>query len=194
MRKGEVLSLDWSSVDLDHRVIHLERDKASGENAGRDVLLSDAACEVLRGLPRLARGGFVFFGKRRQGHLVDLEYFWEQALERAKLRHIRIHDLRHSYAASHVASGTSLHVIGKLLGHRDPKTSARYAHLSREAAMEAVDRVAGRLGDDRQGQAKAQGQARAQARAQVQEAKVTARYDELPASGTPRARSRPGRR
>ena len=103
-------------------------------------------CEVLRGLPRLARGGYVFFGKRRDGHLVDLEYFWEQALERAKLRHIRIHDLRHSYAASHVASGTSLHVIGKLLGHRDPKTSARYAHLSREAAMEAVDRVAGTFG------------------------------------------------
>ena len=69
-----------------------------------------------------------------------------QALARAKLRHVRIHDLRHSYAASHVAAGTSLHVIGKLLGHRDPKTSARYAHLSREAAMEAVDRVAGTFG------------------------------------------------
>ena len=143
MRKSEVLELNWSALDLEHRVIHLERDKASGENVGRDVLLSDAACDVLRSLPRLARGGFVFFGKRRGGHLYDLNDFWAQALQRAKLRHIRIHDLRHSYAASHVAAGTSLHVIGRLLGHRDPKTSARYAHLSREAAMEAVDRVAG---------------------------------------------------
>ena len=145
MRKGEALSLDWSHVDLDHRVIRLARDKASGENAGRDVLLSAAACEVLRGLPRLARGGFVFFRARRRGHLVDLEYFWKQALGRAKLRHVRIHDLRHSFAAAHVAGGTSLHVIGRLLGHRDPKTSARYAHLSREAAQAAVDRVAGAL-------------------------------------------------
>jgi integrase len=141
MRKGEALGLDWSHVDLDNRVIHLERDKASGEDAGRDVLLSEAACEVLHGLPRLARGGFVFFASRRQGHLVDLEYFWRQALGRAKLRHVRIHVLRHSFAAAHVAGGTSLHVIGKLLGHRDPKTSARYAHLSPEAERAAVDRV-----------------------------------------------------
>lgn len=140
-RKGEVLSLDWSMVDLDHRIIRLPRDKAS--DTGRDVLLSDMACDVLRSLPRLARGGFVFFGRRRDGHLTYLDDFWAEALQRAKLRRVRIHDLRHSYAASHVAAGTSLHVIGKLLGHRDPKTSARYAHLSREAAMEAVDRVAG---------------------------------------------------
>ena len=73
-----------ANVDLDHRVIHLERDKASGENVGRDVLLSDAAVEVLRSLPRLARGGCVFFGRRREGHLIDLEYFWEQALKRAQ--------------------------------------------------------------------------------------------------------------
>jgi integrase len=145
MRKGEVLSLDWSHVDLDNRVIHLERDKASGENAGRHVLLSADACDLLHSLPRLARGGFVFFASRRQGHLVDLEYFWTQALDRAKLRHVRIHDLRHSFAAAHVAGGTSLHVIGKLLGHRDPKTSARYAHLSPEAEREAVDRVAATL-------------------------------------------------
>ena len=142
MRKGEVLSLDWSNVDVDHRVIHLPRDKASGENVGRDVLLSEAACDVLRSLPRLARGGYVFFGRRRDGHIVDLEHNWEQALDRAKLRHVRIHDLRHSYAATHVAAGTDLFVIGKLLGHRDPKTSARYAHLAKEVAQSAVDRAA----------------------------------------------------
>jgi integrase len=145
MRKGEVLSLDWSNVDLDHRVIHLQRDKASGENVGRDVVLSETACEVLRSLPRLARGGYMFFGRRRAGHLIDLERFWEQALAAAKLRHVRIHDLRHSYAAMHVAAGTDLFVIGKLLGHRDPKTSARYAHLAKEVAQSAVDRAAGML-------------------------------------------------
>src|SRR5439155_24783096 len=57
MRKGEVLSLDWSAVDLDNKVIHLETDKASGENVGRDVFLSDMAVDILRSLPLLARGG-----------------------------------------------------------------------------------------------------------------------------------------
>jgi integrase len=142
MRKGEVLSLDWSTVDLDHRVIHLARDKASGENVGRDVLLSDAAVEILRALPRLARGEWVFPGGRRDGHLVDLEYFWAQALAAAKLRRIRVHDLRHSYASTAVGSGASLSVVGKLLGHRSSRSVERYSHLSTEAAREALDRVA----------------------------------------------------
>ncbi len=53
MRKGEALALEWSHVDLDHRVIHLPIDKAS--ETGRTVLLTDAAVDVLRLLPRMAR-------------------------------------------------------------------------------------------------------------------------------------------
>ena len=145
MRKSEALTLDWQNVDLDHAVIHLASDKASGENVGRDVLLSDAAVDLLRSLPRLARGGWVFPGGTRNGHLVDLEFFWSQALQRAKLRRVRIHDLRHSYASTAITNGTSIYVVGKLLGHRSSRTSERYAHLSREAHREAVDRAAAAL-------------------------------------------------
>jgi len=142
MRKGEVLNLNWSTVDLDHRVIHLERDKASGENTGRDVLLSDAAVAILKSLPRLVRGGWVFPGGRRDGHLVDLEYFWNQALAKAKLRRIRLHDLRHSFASAAIGSGVALYTVGKLLGHKSSRTTERYAHLSAEAQREALDRAA----------------------------------------------------
>jgi integrase len=145
MRKGEVLTLDWSRVDLDHRVLHLDRDKASGENVGRDVLLSHAAVEILRSLPRLARGGWVFPGGRREGHLKDLERFWPLALERAGLRRIRIHDLRHSYASTAIANGTSIYTTGRLLGHKSSRTTERYAHLSAEAQREAVERAAASL-------------------------------------------------
>jgi integrase len=141
MRKGEVLSLDWSHVDLAPHHPSGAR-QGSGENVGRDVLLSDAAVDILRFLPRLARGGFVFPGGRREGHLKDLEFFWEQALERAKLRRVRIHDLRHSYASAAISDGVSLYTVGKLLGHKSSKTTERYAHLSREAQREAVERAA----------------------------------------------------
>ena len=143
LRRGEVLTLDWSWIDLDQRTIRLPRDKAS--DVGRTVLLSDTACEILRGLPRLAHGGYVFFGKRSQKPLADLRDFWTLALERAKLRHIRVHDLRHSFASAAIGSGVSLHVVGKLLGHRDGKATARYAHISRSTEQEAVARVAGVL-------------------------------------------------
>lgn len=141
-RKSEVLTLRWTDVDLDHRVLHLEHDKASGAERGRDVILSDAAVDVLRSLPRLARGGHVFFGRRRQGHLVDLEYFWAQGLKRAKLKRIRIHDLRHSHASLLIANGTSLYVAGKLLGHRSSRTTERYSHLAQETLRAEIDKAA----------------------------------------------------
>jgi integrase len=142
MRKGELLTLDWSSVDLENRVIHLERDKASGENKGRDVLLSDTAVEIFRSLPKLARGGWCFPGGRRDGHLIDLEYFFEAAIAKAKVKRVRIHDLRHSFASAAIGSGVELYTLGKLLGHRSSRTTERYAHLSAQAQRAALDRAA----------------------------------------------------
>jgi len=144
LRKMEVLSLEWSMIDLEHAVIHLPRHKGSDE--GRDVLLSDGAVEVLKSIPRLARGGWVFFGRSRTGHLWDVNLdLWRRALKRAGLRYVRIHDLRHSFASAAIGSGTSLFVTGKLLGHRQSRTTERYAHLAREAEREAVHRVANLL-------------------------------------------------
>lgn len=145
MRKGEVLGLEWSRVDLEHRVIHLAADKASGENVGRDVLLSDKAVEVLRSLPRIARGRWVFFGRHRDAPLVQLAYSWKEALKRAGIKRIRIHDLRHSFASAAIGRGTSLFTTGRLLGHRSGRSTERYSHLSAEAAREALDRVADAL-------------------------------------------------
>jgi integrase len=144
-RKSEILSLTWPNVDLDHRALRLEQDKASGENRGRDVLLSKSACDILRRLPRLAKGGRVFFGRSNGGAVTDLRYPWEQALERAGLRKIRLHDLRHSFASLAIGKGVSLFATGKLLGHRDAKSTQRYAHLSEEAARQAANKVAAAL-------------------------------------------------
>jgi integrase len=146
MRKGEVLSLQWQHVDLAHRTIHLPRDKANDH--GRDVLLSDTAVDVVLSLPRLAYSDHIFFAHRRNGtgHLVEIRHHWRRALKRAGLRHVRPHDLRHSFASTAIASGISLYVTGKLLGHKRARTSERYSHLSQEAQREAVDKVAAVLG------------------------------------------------
>ncbi len=52
-----------------------------------------------------------------------------------------MHDLRHSYASFLVSSGLSLPVIGALLGHAQPRTTARYAHLFDDPLREATERV-----------------------------------------------------
>jgi site-specific recombinase XerD len=55
----------------------------------------------------------------------------------------RVHDLRHTFASHLVSSGQSLHIVGKLLGHTQEKTTARYAHLAGGALREAVEQFAG---------------------------------------------------
>ena len=53
---------------------------------------------------------------------------------------IRIHDLRHTFASHLVSSGESLHIVGKLLGHTLPQTTARYAHIADGALRDAANR------------------------------------------------------
>ena len=143
-RKGEVLALERDWVDLDHRIIRLPRHKGSDE--GRDVLLSDTAVAILKSVPVIHGAKYVFFGRNRGEHLKDIKMQFREALKRAGLRRIRPHDLRHSYASTAIAQGTSLYVVGQLLGHRDLKSTARYSHLSAEAARAASDKVADALG------------------------------------------------
>ena len=59
---------------------------------------------------------------------------------------MRIHDLRHSYASRALALGESLTMIGKLLGHTQVQTTARYAHLARDSIQNAAARITGSIG------------------------------------------------
>ena len=74
--------------------------------------------------------------------LTDLQRPWRRIRARAGLEDVRIHDLRHSFASAAVANGESLPMIGKLLGHKSVKTTARYAHLADEPVQAAAGRVA----------------------------------------------------
>ena len=60
---------------------------------------------------------------------------------------IRIHDLRHSFASDAAMSGVPLAVIGKVLGHKSPRITARYAHVSNEVVADALERTSARILD-----------------------------------------------
>ena len=68
--------------------------------------------------------------------------------KRAGLEDVRIHDLRHSFASRALALGESLTMIGKLLGHRQVQTTARYAHLAGESVKISAARVAESIAAD----------------------------------------------
>jgi integrase len=86
---------------------------------------------VLQDLPKLDGNPFVICGGRNGRHLVNLEKPWRAIRAKAGLDDVRLHDLRHSYASVAAGSGLSLPIIGKLLGHTQPQTTARYA-ISRQ--------------------------------------------------------------
>lgn len=143
-RRGEVLSLRWQRdsngagyVDFDQKCLHLLDSKTDEKR----VPLGAPALELLANLPRIEGNPFVFPGNAG-GHFVGLPKIWNEIRRRAGLDNVRLHDLRHSYASTAVASGDSLYLVGKVLGHRQASTTQRYAHLSDDPLRDVADRTA----------------------------------------------------
>ncbi|MDE0060158.1 MAG: site-specific integrase [Defluviicoccus sp.] len=136
-RKGEILTLRWDDVDLTARELRL-RDAKAGP---RMVPLTPPARRVLAAIPRADGNPWVIRGRKPGSHMTDLSYHWAQVAARAGLDGVRIHDIRHSFASRALALGESLTMIGRLLGHARAGTTARYAHLQRDAEKAAARRV-----------------------------------------------------
>lgn len=80
-------------------------------------------------------------GREAGAHLYGLQNVWERVRSRAALPDVRIHDLRHTFASAAVAAGQGLPMIGKLLGHTQVQTTARYAHLAADPVKAAAEQV-----------------------------------------------------
>ena len=84
-------------------------------------------------------------GDRVGSHFIGIQKPWQRVRAVAGLPDLRIHDLRHAFASVAVASGDSLFIAGKILGHRQASTTERYAHLAPDPAKAVADRTAERL-------------------------------------------------
>ena len=136
-RLGEILTLRWDDVDRKTGELRL-RDAKTG---ARMVPLTPTAAAVMAEIVRVPRSPWVFAGATPDRHLSQLTSYWHRVRERADLEDVRIHDLRHSFASRALALGESLSMIGRLLGHTDVGSTARYAHLARDAEKVAAATV-----------------------------------------------------
>ena len=143
-RKNEILTLRWEDVALDESELRLP----DAKTGARVVSLSLSATKLLSGLPREPGNPWVIPGRKPGTHMSDLNDAWKVIRAQAGLNDVRIHDLRHSYASRALALGESLPMIGKLLGHTQVETTARYAHLARDSVQEAAARIADSIGTD----------------------------------------------
>lgn len=140
-RLNEILSLRWEDVDYGRAMLRLP-DSKSGQ---KTIYLSPPALEVLANVPRIEGNRHVIVGHKPGASMVNLQKPWRGIRARAGLGDVRLHDLRHSFASVAAASGLSLPMIGKLLGHSQVTTTSRYAHLAADPVRQANDRVGGTI-------------------------------------------------
>jgi len=111
----------------------------------RAVPLNDSAIGVLMQLDTEDRFEHVFINRKTGQPYTTIQKVWDRLRHAADLDHIRIHDLRHSYASFLVNSGRTLYEVQQILGHSNPKETQRYSHLStatlQEAASSAADMI-----------------------------------------------------
>jgi integrase len=145
-RKGEVLACAWADVDLTSGTWSKPASSTKQKEA-HEVPLSAPARQLLSEIREQQAGKrhvlptYVFPSIGKSGHVVDIHKSWRQLTKAAKIDGLRIHDLRHSYASQLVSGGASLPLIGALLGHANPSTTARYAHMFSDPLREATERV-----------------------------------------------------
>ena len=157
-RRGEILALRWEEVDLDRGCLRLKDSKTGA----KVIRLAAAALSLLATLPRSSQ--WVLPAAKGSGHYVGLPKHWDAvraranaiALTRAEREgrslkgvpsfdDIRLHDLRHSFASFAVQSGGSLFLVGKVLGHKQSRTTERYAHASDEPLLATAELAAQRI-------------------------------------------------
>src|SRR5690606_6425773 len=100
---------------------------------------------ILEALPRQPGNPYVICGNRKGACVVNLQKPWRRIRAMAGLPGVRLHDLRHSFASVAAAEGLSLPVIGALLGHSQPATTARYAHFASDPIAKANAVVSGQI-------------------------------------------------
>ena len=138
-RSNEILSLRWEYVD------GTRLNLPDSKTGPKTVWLNRPALDALDLLPRALSGPL--FPAPRAGGPMQLYALWDRLRRRAALPDVRLHDLRHSFASIAIADGMPLTMIGRLLGHALPETTARYAHLADDVIADAAARVSGGIAE-----------------------------------------------
>jgi len=139
MRRGELFKLQWKDVDTERGFIHIKDPKGGPDQT---IPLNDATRAVFEAIPKDSKNLYVFPGKRKGDHLRDMRKSIGRIKKNAELpEDFRpLHGLRHVYASALASSGkVDLYTLQKLLTHKTPLMTQRYAHLRDEALRRASE-------------------------------------------------------
>jgi integrase len=146
VRKNEALLAQKKYINLETRVWRIPALTAKAKKM-RSLPLSDLALSVLEEAFELSGDDseYVFVNKRTGKPYTTIQKQWERIRKKAQLEHVRLHDLRHTFASYLANSGRTLLEIQSLLGHASPKVTLRYSHLSQQTLMAASNTASAKI-------------------------------------------------
>lgn len=136
-RRGEILNLEWSRIDLRRQVAWLDHGTTKNSDARGIPLNRDALIALEMAKSRNSRWVFTYKGQP----MGCVGSAFKKALKRAGIENFRFHDLRHTWASWHVMSGTPLYDLMQLGGWKTIDCVQRYAHLAPEHLAKSAGRI-----------------------------------------------------
>ena len=136
-RRSNVQTMRWDEIDFSTDLWRIPETKS-----GKPVVvpLTDAALGVLQACHEAnGTSEWVFPSHGKHGHIVEPKAAWKRIIKRAGLQDVRPHDLRRSLGSWMAMTGAGLPVVGKMLGHTQPTTTAIYARLSVDPVRAAAE-------------------------------------------------------
>ncbi len=137
-RSNEARQAKWSQIDTENAVWRIPAANSKSKKT-RAVPLNESALWVLEEIGTRDKFEVVFVNPETGEAYTPVTHAWYRIRKLAGIPHLRIHDLRHSFASLLVSGGRSLYEVQQILGHSDPKVTMRYAHLSSKALQEAAN-------------------------------------------------------
>jgi len=136
MRRGEILGLCWKDLELAKNRLYLTETK---NGTLRVLTLNRLAVQVLKSLPQGKQGELVF----PNVNAAHLSVYTRRVFSSVGIQDASFHSLRHTAASWLVMKGVDLYAVGQILGHKTPRMTARYAHLSPGFMAAAVNKLDG---------------------------------------------------
>jgi integrase len=139
-RRSNVQEMRWNEVAWQRATWIIPAEKAKSDE-DIHVALSPVVMQILENRRASSLSEWVFPGHGKTGHLVEPKTAWKRILKRAGLSDLRLHDLRRTLGSWQAATGASLPIIGKSLGHESLEATKVYARLNLDPVRESVNRA-----------------------------------------------------
>lgn len=140
LRQSNVANLQWNQIAMARRVMWIYADQAKGRKP-IGVPLNSIAMELLerRAKSNMQKVHVFEFNGKPLGRFNN--HAWRKALQRCRIKDLRWHDLRHTWASWHVQNGTPLHILQKMGGWKTPSMVQVYAHLGADHMAADAERI-----------------------------------------------------